>query len=479
MSVAVGLVTSGSRGNRLVFYHRGGTVTTHEDVASVLPPTTLAEILAPSSLMVDRKFELSVDQWRFVGHPFSVYNGTFSITFNVVFVLESHCSEKLIEAYDHLSHLIGSAIVHEEKKCDFLCQEVNLLMQLLEEADIPDPSASHLLDRSSLAKSLSSILLCFIQRNPTCILLYLNMISCHSAARVYSLQRGERHIQVKINGWSDVNMFIKFDSEAEYDLSDQVFFVRSYSALLLFESPDNVLTSLPPSSNPAMQRLLSVVSPLKNLQAVSLDADIPLVLVLRLASHLVHWRKAMAIYPLSENNVYITSPMADTRLNSELSSQFSDRFHDQCLADILSNFSLPVPLGDIKDIIDDETIVIWLLQHKQIVQLHTYVYIVPNEAEPPKINGNSPKKGDALKQSELLSHLTPVEKNCVLQTTAASNSDDLEEFARLSQYFHGNHHLEGIMLMENIPRSQLLTLIDKFSEILVTCTLPEHSIPSI
>ena len=46
---------------------------------------------------------------------------------------------------------------------------------------------------------------------------------------------------------------------------------------------------------------------------------------------------------------------------------------------------------------------------------------------------------------------------------------------RLSKYFHGDHHLEGIMLMENIPRSHLLTLIDKFSEVLVTCTLPEHS----
>lgn len=104
---------------------------------SVLPPTTLAEILAPSSLMVNRKFELSVDQWRFVGHPFFVSNGAFSITFNVVFVLEvnftvgmmnstfkitfhssmqSYCTKKTIEAYDHLSHLIGSAIVHEEKK---------------------------------------------------------------------------------------------------------------------------------------------------------------------------------------------------------------------------------------------------------------------------------------------------------------------------------------------------------------------------
>ena len=45
---------------------------------------------------------------------------------------------------------------------------------------------------------------------------------------------------------------------------------------------------------------------------------------------------------------------------------------------------------------------------------------------------------------------------------------------RLCKYFRGNQHLEEIMLKENIQRSQLLTLIDKFSEILVTCTLPEH-----
>ena len=48
-------------------------------------------------------------------------------------------------------------------------------------------------------------------------------------------------------------------------------------------------------------------------------------------------------------------------------------------------------------------------------------------------------------------------------------------FFRLCKYFRGNQHLEEIMLKENIQRSQLLTLIDKFSEILVTCTLPEHS----
>ena len=52
-----------------------------------------------------------------------------------------------------------------------------------------------------------------------------------------------------------------------------------------------------------------------SLQDVSLDADIPLSQVLQFASHLVHWGKAMTIYPLSESNVYIASPTAETRVS--------------------------------------------------------------------------------------------------------------------------------------------------------------------
>ena len=52
-----------------------------------------------------------------------------------------------------------------------------------------------------------------------------------------------------------------------------------------------------------------------SLQDVSLDADIPLSQVLRFASHLVHWGKAMPIYPLSESNVYIASSTAETRVS--------------------------------------------------------------------------------------------------------------------------------------------------------------------
>lgn len=151
--------------------------------------------------------------------------------------------------------------------------------------------------------------------------------------------------------------------------------------------------------------------------------------------------------------------------------------------------------------------VVWLLQYRQITQLHTYVYIVPLiqmahlpgsfsptssgfgsdhtafDSAPFSLrplsrssdSGQTDESGEQIIEAALLQHLSQEEKQSVLQTMAAADIDDLELFARFSKYFHGSHHLEEIMLLENIPRSQLLTLIDKFSEVLVTCTLPEHS----
>jgi hypothetical protein len=42
-------------------------------------------------------------------------------------------------------------------------------------------------------------------------------------------------------------------------------------------------------------------------------------------------------------------------------------------------------------------------------------------------------------------------------------------FCRLCPYFDGRHHLEEIMYYENVRHSQLLTLLDKFRSVLITC----------
>lgn len=77
---------------------------------------------------------------------------------------------------------------------------------------------------------------------------------------------------------------------------------------------------------------------------------------------------------------------------------------------------------------------------------------------------------------QLLSHLSPAELRVVYSVPAASNADDLKLFARLCRYFDGRHHLEEMMFYENIRRSQLLIILEKFYEILV---VSHHEEPNI
>ena len=57
-------------------------------------------------------------------------------------------------------------------------------------------------------------------------------------------------------------------------------------------------------------------------------------------------------------------------------------------------------------------------------------------------------------------------------------SDDLILLEKLCRagYFDGGHHLEEIMYLENIRRSQLLQVLDKFRDVLITC---EHEDPAM
>ena len=51
---------------------------------------------------------------------------------------------------------------------------------------------------------------------------------------------------------------------------------------------------------------------------------------------------------------------------------------------------------------------------------------------------------------------------------AAKHLDDIQMFVRLFSYFNGNHHIEE-MYFENLRRSQLLTLLDEFRDVLILC----------
>lgn len=73
------------------------------------------------------------------------------------------------------------------------------------------------------------------------------------------------------------------------------------------------------------------------------------------------------------------------------------------------------------------------------------------------------------KFKELLSSFSESDRQAILKIPASSNFEDLNLMVRLknSGYFQGEHHLEEIMFYENLRRSQLLQLLDKFREVLI------------
>lgn len=88
---------------------------------------------------------------------------------------------------------------------------------------------------------------------------------------------------------------------------------------------------------------------------------------------------------------------------------------------------------------------------------------------------------DEEKISQLLLAFDEPDRSAVRRISAASNAEDLGLMVKLFQqgYFKGQHHLESIMYFENLRRSQLLQLLDKFRDVLIIYETEDPSIATL
>ncbi|XP_039079330.1 GATOR complex protein NPRL3 isoform X1 [Hyaena hyaena] len=487
----------------------------------------LATILATKSEMCGQKFELKIDNVRFVGHPTLLQHALGQgsktdpspkreaptmILFNVVFALRANADPSVINCLHSLSRRIATVLQHEERRCQYLTREAKLILALQDEVpavadanDSPQSPFHHILPKCKLARDLKEA--------------YDSL--CTSGV-----------VRLHINSWLEVGFCLphKIHCAAASLLPPEAIerslkAIRPYHALLLLSDEKSLLAELPLDCSPALVRVIKTTSAVKNLQQLAQDADLALLQVFQLAAHLVYWGKAIIIYPLCENNVYMLSPNASVCLFSPLAEQFTRQFPAHDLPSVLAKFSLPVSLSEFRNPLAppvQETqliqMVVWMLQHRLLVQLHTYVCLMasPSEDEPhpreddvpftARVSGRSLSTPNALSfgsptssddmtltspsmdnssaellpsgdsplnkrmTENLLASLSEHERAAILSVPAAQNPEDLRMFARLLHYFRGRHHLEEIMYNENTRRSQLLMLFDKFRSVLVVTT---------
>uniref|UniRef100_A0A672FLM5 GATOR complex protein NPRL3 n=1 Tax=Salarias fasciatus TaxID=181472 RepID=A0A672FLM5_SALFA len=520
--ISVILVSSGSRGNKLLFRYpfqrvadrpsslsakqrspyalnTAGDGLDDQDGDSRFSDIILATILATKSDMCGKKFELKIDNVRFVGHPTLLQHPP---------IIQANADPSVISCMHNLSRRIAIALQHEERRCQYLTGEAKVMLAVQEEITTmtengsPQSPFRQILQGCKLARDLKEAYDCL----------------CTTGV-----------VRLHINSWLEVSFCLPhkihriggnyIPPEA---LERSLKAIRPYHALLLLESEKALLSQLPLDCSPAMVRLIKTCSAVKNLQQLAQDADLALLQIFQIAAHLVYWGKAIIIYPLCENNVYMLSPHANISLYSPAAKQFAQQFPGHDLPSMLAKFSLPVSLAEFRNPLEAPAqeaqliqMVVWMLQHRLLIQLHTYVCLLvpPSEDEPglrdddpplaARVGGRSLSTPSALSfgsptssddmtltspsmdnssaellpggdsplnrrmTETLLASLSEHERQVILNIPAAQNPEDLRMFARLLHYFRGHHHLEEIMYNENMRRSQLKTLFDKFRSVLV------------
>ncbi|XP_012280656.1 GATOR complex protein NPRL3 isoform X2 [Orussus abietinus] len=460
----------------------------------------LSTLFAVKPELCELKFELKVNNVRFIGHPTLLQSRKLreinsSMLFSVVFALNCQTSHCIVRCYYDLSKRLGIALRHEEKRCGFLTEEIKMMASTHdevaarseEESDCEESPYEVILQKSLLARDLKS---------------------------VFDSLCASGMVNVTINNWIQVSFCfpqkVHHSHKKGFIMNPRIIkrclnSLRPYHGLLLLTEPLELLQSLPADSAPSLRRLIQMYNPLKSLQSLAADSNLTLAHIFELTGHLVYWAKATIIYPLCESNVYVISP--DAVVTAQMLDEFSEQFPGLCLLQVLSEFSLPTsishklnPLNLPQQQSQLVKIIMWLLKNHFLIQLHTYIQYMPTDYGQSSLESNYQvtENPTTLEESDGIWNLIDTSRRMPMsfksEVTVPSHeqenffkyqvdnftvpTDDMilmDKLCRLG-YFDGSHHLEEIMYLENIRRSQLLQILDKFRDVLITCESEDPAI---
>lgn len=118
------------------------TVKPHD--LTIFTDDVISSLFAVKMELCDRKFELKVNNVRFIGHPMQLQTGGVGdgervqvgegarkkpqspsiIMINIVFALNAFARRQISNCYYDLSKVIGVALKHEEKRCAYLSSQI-------------------------------------------------------------------------------------------------------------------------------------------------------------------------------------------------------------------------------------------------------------------------------------------------------------------------------------------------------------------
>lgn len=158
----------------------------------------------------------------------------------------------------------------------------------------------------------------------------------------------------------------------------------AHFTLLLLSDVQSIIADINATASPItgpLIRYLRATTSTKSFLQISQSSGISLTDIQFLASHLIYWRRARAIPPLHQRDVYIVSPNADMRNLATSSQNFAKAFPAlpplSRLLNLLSftprPYSTLIPSKDHKSTYMD--ILAWLMRGGWVTQLRTFAWV--------------------------------------------------------------------------------------------------------
>ncbi|KAJ3222192.1 Nitrogen permease regulator-like 3 [Clydaea vesicula] len=317
-AVSILLVCYSARGHQLVFRYP-------TDQKFQFSDNSLSDFLSPKQLMCDRRFQLSIDNFTFLGHP-TLLNAdrpgtghkfsrdiqkrrlalsknkvedddennikTHISMFNLVFAFKSEGGKSLLKeldnCYKNILTRVTAALKYEQLKRSYLRTEVELILSIKEgsfseinnDKITQEQLMDKILNQSSLGKTLQEIFLS-IQRVEQChivlnhsIDLSLNVKSTIAAPHQIYHNQAVEYSNVTASSAAKENFFFE-------DLSGKM--LRPYKALLLLHDPEEIVKRLPSDPSPLLVELIQLVTPSICFEEIQAALDCSLSQIYRLA----------------------------------------------------------------------------------------------------------------------------------------------------------------------------------------------------
>ncbi|GMM29807.1 Npr3 protein [Martiniozyma asiatica (nom. inval.)] len=156
-------------------------------------------------------------------------------------------------------------------------------------------------------------------------------------------------------------------------------------ALILLDNTDNIIRDIRVENNSIFASFIRMIKPSESLSRLSILSGLDIQEVTLFANHLVYWRRAKVILPLSSRNIYVISPLAPIKNICKDTSIFNKDF--PALPSITTFLSMissisnakPKPISVIIPSKDHREVYLdalsWLLKRGYIIQLCTFIYL--------------------------------------------------------------------------------------------------------